>query len=196
MAQLYGVYTATVVDVKDPKQLGRVRVRVAALEAPGLDRRWARPATLMAGAGRGTWFVPDVGDEVLVVFERGDVRRPFVLGALWNPSAKPPERMDKAGKNPRRVIRTRGGHRLAFDDGDQRIEIQDANGNSVELDAQGVKIQASGRVRISGATVEIDAGLLTVSSGMAKFSGVVQTDTLIANSVISASYTPGVGNIQ
>lgn len=196
MSQLYGVYAATVVDVKDPKQLGRVRVRTTAREVPGLDRRWARLATLMAGAARGSWFVPDVRDEVLVAFEGGDARRPFVVGALWNPSAKPPERMDKAGKNPRRVIRTKGGHRIALDDGDQKIEIQDANGNSVVIDTQGVKIQASAKVRISASTVEIDTGMLTVNAGMSKFSGVVQCDTLISNSVVASSYTPGVGNIQ
>jgi phage baseplate assembly protein V len=195
MGQLYGVYAATVVDVRDPKRLGRVRVRTTAREVAGLDRRWARLATLMAGGGRGSWFVPDAGDEVLVAFEGGDARRPFVVGALWNDSAPPPERMDKAGKNPRRVIRTKGGHRIALDDGGRKVEIEDANGNTIVLDAQGVKIRASAKVRVSAGTMEIDAGMLSVNAGVSKFSGVVQCDSLVTNSVVSSSYTPGAGNV-
>jgi phage baseplate assembly protein V len=195
MSELYGVYAAKVLDVVDPKRLGRVRVRLSARDVAGLDRRWARLATLMAGSGRGSWFVPDVGDEVLVAFEAGDARRPFVVGALWNPSAKPPERMDKAGENARRVIRTKGGHRIALDDGNQKIEITDANGNSIVLDAAGVSITATAKLKIAASTIEIDAGMLTVNAGMSKFSGIVQSDTLITNSVIAASYTPGAGNI-
>ena len=196
MAGLYGLYTATVLDVRDPKRLGRVRVRPATVEVAGLERRWARLATLMAGDGRGTWFVPDRGDEVLVAFEAGDARRPLVVGALWNASAKPPERMDAAGTNPRRVIRTRGGARIALDDAPNRVEITDANGNSVVLEPAGVTVRAAGRVRIAAATAEVSAGSVRVDSGMSRFSGVVQCDTLIANSVVSASYTPGVGNIS
>jgi hypothetical protein len=161
MGELYGVYAAKVLDVRDPKRLGRVRVRLTAKEVAGLERRWARLATLMAGNG----------------------------------SAKPPERMDGAGKNPRRVLRTKGGHRLALDDGDQKIEITDANGNSIVLDAQGVRIQASAKLRVSASTIEIDAGMLTVNAGMSTFSGVVKCDSLITNSVVSSSYTPGAGNI-
>ena len=57
----------------------------------GSDRydTWARVATLMGGNNRGSWFVPDVDDEVLVSFEGGDVRRPFVLGGLWTAAMRP-----------------------------------------------------------------------------------------------------------
>jgi uncharacterized protein involved in type VI secretion and phage assembly len=196
MSELYGVYAAKVLDVRDPKGLGRVRVKLSAKEVSGLQRRWARLATLMAGSGSGSWFVPDPGDEVLVAFEGGDSRKPFVVGALWNPSAKPPERMDAAGRNTSRVLRTQGGQRIALTDGDHKIEITDANGNSIVLHAQGMTIQAAARLRISASTIEVDAGMLTVNAGMSKFSGMVQADTVIANSVVSASYTPGAGNIM
>ena len=195
MAGLYGLYTATVLDVRDPKRLGRVRVRPATVEVAGLERRWARLATLMAGDGRGTWFVPDRGDEVLVAFEAGDARRPFVVGALWNASAKPPERMDAAGTNPRRVIRTRGGARIALDDAPSRVEISDANGNSVVLEPAGVTVRAAGRVRIAAATAEVSAGSVRVDAGMSRFSGVVQCNTLVTTTVMASVYTPGAGNI-
>jgi uncharacterized protein involved in type VI secretion and phage assembly len=71
----YGVYRAVVTDNRDPGEQGRVKVRLA-------DRQeaWAELATLLAGDGYGTWFRPDPGDEVLVAFEAGDPRRPYVVG--------------------------------------------------------------------------------------------------------------------
>jgi hypothetical protein len=80
-------------------------------------------------------------------------------------------------------------------DGPDSIEIMDSSGNSVKLEASGIMVNASAKVTINASTVEISSGMITVNSGMSKFSGVVKCDTLISNSVISASYTPGAGNI-
>lgn len=214
----YGVYPALVSDVRDPDGQGRVQVTLpwAPDTAGGAYAAWARVATLMAGPGRGTWFVPDPGDEVLVAFEAGDPRRPYVVGALWNGSDAPPEPMDGAGRNTRRTIRSRrgvvvslddtdgrealvletpGGQRLRLEDGPGRIEIVDSNGNSVRLEAAGTTITSFGKVTVEAGTVVVSAGSLTVNAAMSRFSGVVQADTVITNSVVSASYTPGAGNI-
>jgi uncharacterized protein involved in type VI secretion and phage assembly len=184
----YGVYEATVLDVRDPEGLGRVRVRPSSLRIGGVEKAWARLATLMAGNRRGTWFVPDVDDEVLVAFEAGDPGRPYVVGALWSSAATPPETMDGAGDNPRRVIATRGGARIAIDDAAQRVELVDANGNSIVLEPAGISVTAAAKVRITASTVEVDAA-------MARFAGVVACETLQATSVVASSYTPGAGNI-
>ncbi len=214
----YGCYPAVVCDVRDSDGLGRVKVTLPWAPDPGGARyeAWARLATLMGGRGRGSWFVPDVDDEVLVVFEGGDTRRPYVVGALWNGRDAPPERMDGAGSNDRKVLRSRNGVRVTLDDrqgqeqfvcetpGGQRItlkdgagsvEIVDSNGNSVRLEASGVTVNASAKVTVSASQVAVSAGMVTVDAGMSRFSGVVQADTVIANSVIGASYTPGAGNI-
>jgi uncharacterized protein involved in type VI secretion and phage assembly len=90
MATLNGVYSASVVDNRDPDGLARVLVRVSALTDVTSGDLWARVATMMAGRNRGTWFMPDVGDEVLVAFERGDVKEAYVIGALWNAKSRPP----------------------------------------------------------------------------------------------------------
>jgi uncharacterized protein involved in type VI secretion and phage assembly len=98
---------------------------------------WARVAAPMAGNGRGFYFLPEVEDEVLVTFERGDVRFPFVLGALWNGKDKPPEKNDD-GKNDARTIKSRSGHvvRLNDKDGAEKIEIIDSSGkNTIVVDA-------------------------------------------------------------
>ena len=217
-ARLYGAYPATVTDIKDPDSQGRVKVRLPWSpdnEGGGYDV-WARLATLMAGANRGTWFIPDVGDEVLVVFEGGDARRPYVVGSLWNGKDSPPEQMDGAGNNYKKSITSRRDIRITLDDteggetltlktpmgqaiemkdGGITIEIKDASGNSVKLEPSGITVTAAAQVKVQCATMEVSAGMVTVNAGMSKFSGVVQCDTLISNAVISASYTPGAGNI-
>jgi uncharacterized protein involved in type VI secretion and phage assembly len=88
----YGVCPAQVTDIKDPDNQGRVQVALPWSPDSGSERytAWARLATLMAGNNRGSWWIPDVDDEVLVAFEHGDVRRPYVVGALWNGSDAPP----------------------------------------------------------------------------------------------------------
>jgi uncharacterized protein involved in type VI secretion and phage assembly len=216
--RFYGVYSAVVVDLADPEGQGRVRVRLPWSPDPGGTgyAAWARLTTLMAGADRGSWFLPDVDDEVLVAFDAGDPRRPFVLGALWNGRNLPPETMDEGSENQRKVIRTRsgvrlslddspgaelleletpGGHRIALRDSGSEVEIVAANGDQVMLNTSGISVTAGSRVAIEAATVEVAAGSVTVNAGMAQFSGVVQCSTLIATSVVGTSYTPGAGNI-
>ena len=212
--RLPGVYVALVSDHVDPDGQGRVKIKLPWL---GDDvEMWARLATMMAGNNRGTWFIPDVNDEVLVAFEQGDVSRPFVVGALWNGVDAPPESMDGSGNNYKKVIRSRNGVKVTLDDNDGQeqficetpggqkvtlkdgpgaVTIEDSNGNSIKLEAAGITVTASAKVTVNASTVEVSAGMVTVNAGMSKFSGVVQCDTLISNSVISSSYTPGAGNI-
>jgi uncharacterized protein involved in type VI secretion and phage assembly len=216
--RLYGVYPAQVTDIKDPDGQGRVKVKLP--WSPDLNgggyEVWARLAVLLAGNNRGTWFIPDPNDEVLIVFEGGDPRRPYVIGALWNGRDTPPETMDGAGKNVSKTIRSRNGVRVSLNDTDGQetltletpggqkvtlkdgpgvIEITDASGNSVTLEAAGVTVTAASKLTIRASTIEVNAGMVTVNAGMSKFSGVVQSDVLITNSVVSASYSPGAGNI-
>jgi len=214
----YGVAPATVTDIKDPDGQGRVKVKLPWSPDDGGQNyeAWARIATLFAGGKRGSWFIPDVDDEVLVAFEHGDPRRPYVLGGLWNGRDAPPESMDGGGKNYKKVIRSRngvkitlddqdgqeslkletpGGQKLTMKDGPGAVTVEDSNGNSVKLETSGITVTASAKVTINASQVAISAGMVTVDAGMSKFSGVVQADTIISNSVISASYTPGAGNI-
>jgi uncharacterized protein involved in type VI secretion and phage assembly len=218
LARWYGVYPALVSDLKDPDGQGRVKVTLP--WAPDADsgryEAWARLATLMAGNNRGTWFIPDKDDEVLVAFEGGDPRRPYVVGALWNGKDSPPDSIDGGARNERKLIRSRngievtledkdgqerlqletpGGQKVVMKDGPGSVEIDDSNGNSIKLESSGITVTASAKVTVKASTAEITASMLTVNAGMSKFSGVVKADTVITNSVVSASYTPGAGNI-
>ena len=95
-----------VTDIKDPDGQGRAKVTLPwSTDLDGARyEAWARLATLMGGHNRGSWFIPDVNDEVLVVFEGGDPRRPYVIGGLWNGSDAPPDSMDGGGNNYRKVL--------------------------------------------------------------------------------------------
>jgi uncharacterized protein involved in type VI secretion and phage assembly len=214
----YGVYPALVTDVADPDGQGRVRVRLPWSPDSGgkAYEAWARLATLMAGGDRGSWFIPDSGDEVLVAFEGGEPRRPYVVGALWNGKDAPPASMDGAGSNDKKVLRSRngvvvtlddtsgheqlkletpGGQTVTLEDGPGRIEVSDANGNSVELAAAGITVTATAKVTVQAAQVEVTAGMVKVTAAMSQFSGVVQADTVITNLIVATAYTPGAGNI-
>jgi uncharacterized protein involved in type VI secretion and phage assembly len=216
--RFFGAYPALVKDIKDPDGQGRVKVSLpwSPDGKGGAYEAWARLATLMAGNNRGTWFIPDVNDEVLVLFVAGDPRQPTVVGGYWNGRDSAHESMDGAAKNAiksirsrngvkvtlddtdgqeRMVLETPGGQKVTLKDGPGSVEIIDSNGNSVKLEAAGITVSASAKVTISGSLVEISAGSLTVNAGFSRFNGVAQADTVISPSVVGSSYTPGAGNI-
>jgi uncharacterized protein involved in type VI secretion and phage assembly len=212
-----GGYLAEVVSLDDPDQRARVQVRL--LNFDGVDGHdgpiWARVACPFAGDNRGAFLLPDVGDEVLAVLINGDPRMPVIVGGLWNGSSTPPETIS-GGRNRKKVIRSKNGVKLTLDDQDgqeqfivetpgaQKITLkdgpgalflEDSNGNSVKLESSGITVTTPAKATLNASTVEVSAGMVTVNAGLSKFSGVVQADTVITNTVISATYTPGAGNI-
>ncbi len=135
-----------------------------------------------------------------------------MIGALWNAKARPPAespadvklirsrngitlRIRDDRNNNALILETPGGQRITLQDNPGSVRVEDANGNSVMLSASGMTVNASAAVTVNASRVEVSAGLLTVNAGMSRFSGVVQCDTMISNSVISASYSPGAGNV-
>ena len=164
-----GIVVGVVTDLDDPEGAGRVRVRFPYLG--DVESAWARLVVLMAGGGRGTFFRPEVGDEVLVAFEHGEPRRPYVLGGLWSRVDRHPEG-GPAAENNLRLIQSRSGHVLRFDDtaGSEKIEILDKDGQrKVILDSSGQKIRIvceagdvevsakAGKVKVEAAQVEVTA---------------------------------------
>ncbi len=212
-ARWYGVYPGRVVDVRDPDKQGRVQVEL--MFAPEVEgesfRVWARLATLMAGPQRGTFFVPEPEDEVLISFQAGDARHPYVVGVLWNGQDTPPVTMDGAGRNNLRVIKTRSGHTLEFDDTDGaakitlttptgcRLVLDDGAGGKVTLEnlaGARIELEAAGTMTVTApAGLTVQAPQVSVNAAMATFSGVVQAEAVISNTVIGSMYTQGQGNL-
>jgi len=215
-----GSYLAKVVSVNDPESIGRVQVRLISFDGPDQQDAaiWARVAVPFAGNNRGAFFIPDVDDEVLVSFVNGDPRQPIVMGGLWSGSADVPEQLGGSGESVDRwTITGKAGTRIAIVEeqpsnetisfttpGGVSGELTDAGGGKIEFrisgttvtyDMQGVTVNTSMNVKVQATMVQIDASMVTVNAGMSRFNGVVQADTVITNSIISASYTPGAGNI-
>jgi phage baseplate assembly protein gpV len=175
--KIYGVAIATVIDNVD--LLGEARVQVSLPWAPGFEP-WARVATLMAGLQRGTFFIPQVGDEVLVAFNHGDIREPFIIGSLWNTLDRPPSLLPTDSVN-KRIIRTPIGQEISFDDVEQSITISNLlqyqlglGPEASELATAGasVSLDIAGNVTITGAvSITLQAPSITIDGTNVTISG-------------------------
>jgi uncharacterized protein involved in type VI secretion and phage assembly len=145
-----GVVTGLVSNLNDPDNLGRVKVKYAWLGE--IDSDWMRIATPMAGSERGFYYLPEINDEVLVAFEHGDVHHPYIVGALWSNTDKPPKPNSEvvgSGKVNERIIKSRSGHLIILDDTDgaEQIIIRDKTGkNEIVIDSS----QNSMTIKVDG----------------------------------------------
>ncbi|MGE0642614.1 MAG: phage baseplate assembly protein V [Nitrospira sp.] len=166
--QLPGVVVGIVTNNQDPDGMGRIKVKFPWLNDED-ESYWTRVCTLMAGKDRGVYFLPEVGDEVLVAFEHGDRRFPYVLGSLWNGQDTPPT-TNNNGKNDLRLITSRSGHviRLNDEDGKETVEIIDKNNNSLLFDSSNntIKITAQQDLTLSASqgTITLDARTIEIKS--------------------------------
>lgn len=213
-------FLATVVSIQDPDNHNRVQVRVYDVDGVADQDAtvWARVAVPFAGGQRGSFFIPDVGDEVLVVYLSGDPRFPIVIGGLWNGQDSAPETISGDRVDRWTITGTQGtkiaivedstGPTISFttpggltgtmtDSGGGSIAFSNSDQTSVTIDSSGVTIDApTSEVQITGASsVSVTAPQLSVNAAMATFSGVVQCQVMQATTVIGTTYTPGAGNV-
>jgi uncharacterized protein involved in type VI secretion and phage assembly len=167
-ARVFEPVIGVVTDNKDPQRLGRVKLKFPFLSEQ--DTTWWAPVVMLgAGNRRGWFFIPEINDEVLVVFEHGDIGRPVVIGSLWNGKDSPPD--SNPGGNPRRVIKSRQGSRIVFDDDKNLLILEDgarsgritfdANAKTITIEALvgDVCIQSpKGTATIIAKQVELNAG--------------------------------------
>jgi uncharacterized protein involved in type VI secretion and phage assembly len=173
-ARIPGVVVAVVTNNQDPDGFGRVKVKFPWLSDDD-ESHWARIAALMAGKDRGAYFLPEVEDEVLVAFAHGDVRFPYVVGALWNGKDAPPGD-NSDGKNNVRLIKSRSGSvvRLSDEDGKELVEIADGKGDNkvlIDIANKTITIKSAKDITLSATdgTITLDAKTIAIkSSGDAK----------------------------
>jgi uncharacterized protein involved in type VI secretion and phage assembly len=169
MGKINGVVTGQVISLNDPDQQGRVQVSLPYLGGQN-QSYWAPVATLMAGGGRGSWFMPVTGDEVVVAFNQDDVAHPYILGYLWNGQDTPPSNDPNL-----RTIRSVNGHQIQLYDppvtgGDPGyIRMQFARGdgsvNVIEINNTSITISSDSAISIQAPTVVINGRPVTPAGG-------------------------------
>jgi uncharacterized protein involved in type VI secretion and phage assembly len=157
--QIKGVATGTVIDIDAAG--AKVKVAFNWID-PGQSSYWAPIAAPMSGKGRGTYFMPEIGDEALIAFEHGDFDHPFVVGFLWNGVDSPP-----STEQHLRLIHSVNGHEIGIYDPDVTtggdkgfIRIQDAHGNVIELGNRHITIRGTGNIQINAPNVTINGRLV------------------------------------
>jgi uncharacterized protein involved in type VI secretion and phage assembly len=204
-----GLALGTVVNTQDPQSRGRVQVTLLGNQM----NVWAPCAVPSAGgAGSkayGVALLPKVAEIVLVAFLTPD--QPFVLGSVWSGQNNLPAEAAPVGQ--RYAIKTQAGSTLVFDDSAPSISITTPHNNSIvltdagdtctvtvgsttiQVTTTGVTITTSSSIQLQTSSMTVNASSVNVNAAMSQFSGIVQCDTLIANTVVGTSYTPGAGNI-
>lgn len=140
--RVYGLVLGIVSNNEDPDTMGRVKVKYHMLNQE-VESDWCRVISIYAGTSRGSFFIPEVDDEVVLGFEYGDVNFPFVIGSVYNGVDKPPAGQDENKKNNLKRIRSRSGHEFTFDDtdGEEKITLVDCKEKrSIVIDVSGKKI--------------------------------------------------------
>src|SRR5438270_7845165 len=182
---------------------------VTGVQTCALPISWATLLTPYADDNQGFLVLPAVDTQVVVAFEAGDLRRPYIVGSCWNGKESLPE--TPSAPNNKRLIKTRAGsllefddtdgaakvtlsmksgHKLVLDDGASGIQLTHSNGCQVKLDSSGnVTITAT-----SGVTINAPSGM-TVTAPSTTFSGNVTCMAFTATSVTSPIYSPGAGNV-
>jgi uncharacterized protein involved in type VI secretion and phage assembly len=215
-------FLAKVVSVKDTSNRNQIQVRL--YNADGINDQdgpvWARVAVPFAGSSRGAFFIPDVGDEVLVVYLAGDSRLPVVLGGMWNGHDSAPDSLGGSGESVDRwTITGKAGTKIAIiedstgptvqfttpgqlsgtmtDSNGGSIEFTNSSQTSVKIDSNGVTINApTAQVNVTAASsMNVTAPQLSVNAHSSTFSGTVQCQVLQATTVVATTYTPGAGNV-
>ena len=165
--RFYGVTVGWVTQPLDPMTLGRLQVRLPAIDSMDLARS-ARVAVPMAGFEHGHYFIPNVGDEVLVAFEHGDINAPIIIGSLWNALAPPPLPSPLAQI---RAIRTLAGNQIVMAEAPPTIAIQTAPTPPVAMPAppsptgphQTVMLGPAGIQAMTPISVQLNVGTNTIT---------------------------------
>jgi uncharacterized protein involved in type VI secretion and phage assembly len=206
----FGVYPAIVTDIVDEQHLGRIQVKYPWLGNAAKDvRAWATLCTPYADKDQGLEILPSKDTQVVIAFEAGDLRRPYIVGATWNGVEALPIAPEEP--NNKRILKSRAksylefddtegsakvtlamasGHKVVLSDADTEVRVEHANGCTIVFDSSGnIVITANQAVDVHAATMDVYAATTT-------FHGTVNCVTMNCDaSLTSPSYSMGAGNI-
>ena len=184
---IQGLYNAKVKKVfDDPDSAYRILVELPLLDPSG-DGLWARLSNFYSTSGKGAFFLPEVGDEVIVAFTNDDPRYPVILGSVYSADRKPFSELSPNEKNSHKAIVTNSELRIVFNDEDKiltvttpgkniitlddknkQISIKDQNGNSIEMSGSGIDIKSPKNINITASqnvNIKGSTGVKVESSG-------------------------------
>lgn len=143
-----GIVTGLVKEIYDAKHHGMVKVEMFMTDGTLNVTDWIRVIVPYGGKDKGMYFLPDVGDEVAIAFERGDIEKPYVIGCLWNANVDKIPENTVTEENNIKKLKTRGGHEVIFDDtkDKEKIEIITPKKSKISLDDENglITISAAG----------------------------------------------------
>jgi type VI secretion system secreted protein VgrG len=156
---------ATVIDNNDPAGLGRVQVQMAWQKDGSNQTPWIRMTNPHAGGGKGMYFIPEIGEEVLVSHEGGNAEKPYVLGAMYNGNES--SSYSTAG-NDQKVIQTRSGTKIIMNDAIGSVFIEDPSGNTWLMDGKGnISVNAPNTINMNATDINITASKdINVTAGV------------------------------
>lgn len=182
-----GLSNAIVMQIdSDPDSEYRILVEVALFnnKASGV---WARLSNFYSTNGQGAFFLPEIGDEVILGFLNQDPRYPVILGSLYSPKNRPDAAFTPNEKNSMKGIVTKSNLRIMFDDEnkvltlitadkntielsdkEKQISIKDDNGNSIVMSSAGIAIKSNKSLSLEaaqGVKIKGDTGVTVESSG-------------------------------
>ncbi len=184
---IHGLHAGIVTDLEDPAGEFRVKVRMPMISMSD-EGVWCRVATLDAGNNRGSFFRPEIGDEVVLGFFDDDPRYPVVLGMLHSGRNASP--VSPSNANNEKGFTTRSGMKMIFDDNKKSFTLQtpagkkiiideqgkqfllaDENGNSIVMKPNGITIKSSGTITLSGGNIAISGGGISAKGSDVKLQG-------------------------
>lgn len=191
LPSLHGLHIGLVTKLAgDPDGEFRIQVRLPLVEASG-EGTWARIACLDAGNERGTFFRPEIGDEVILGFIDDDPRQAIVLGMLN--SSKNPAPLSNSDDNHQKALVTRSkmkltfdddkkimtfetpaGNKIKLDDDEGSIKIEDKNGNKITMNKDGISIESAKDIKLKASAnlkAEASSNVEIKASAQAKISG-------------------------
>jgi uncharacterized protein involved in type VI secretion and phage assembly len=185
----YGVVEGLVVENKGDDE-GRIKVKFPWLDGTSVTD-WCRISQLYAGNGYGALFVPEVNDEVVISFIHGDMRFPIIVGGLYNGKDKPPTA--PVDGQDQKIIRTKKGHQILFDDHDDQaaVKVTSAAGHTLEMDDSGTAIRITaakgGTVTVTAdGSITLKAPKVTIESNAIDLGGGASEPAVLADQLIRA----------
>lgn len=159
------ITVGVVTDIKDPDKKNRVKVRLINRTDSTQETDFIRVMSPAVGKEFGLLALPEVGDEVLVGFLDGDYAAPYVLGCLWNTKSPAPAKVQD-GKNEVRVWKSKTGHKLEFNDGQDTpgITLITAKETQLAIDDKAQTAVFSDKDKKNHLTIDIGGGAVTLEA--------------------------------